>query len=288
MNTNPNRLALVCVLIYLAACAIAIALGYLAVVTVVSLTGLLITAAAILMGKAKPAIPPDLCGHCTTPLPDHWTRSLCPTCAAIYYDGLHTSAPCLLHGRCIYDSAPHDSANNFHGRAEARTPQAPPAAKPCRLRDSAPVVILLSAICYLLSAIGYAQSVTLAWNPNSETNLAGYYVYQGTTTGQYPQRTNVGLATTHTLTNLARGLTYYWAVTAYNTTGLESDPSKEVSYQVPKPPDPPQNLRITATLQAAATIAGPWTNVATLTLQTNTAAPWLQFYRARLDTTLTK
>lgn len=77
----------------------------------------------------------------------------------------------------------------------------------------------------------------MAWNPNSETNLAGYRLYYGTASRQYAASNSVPRAlTTSTVTNLTSGLTYYFAVTAVAMDGLESGYSDEVSYRVPSPP----------------------------------------------------
>ena len=46
-------------------------------------------------------------------------------------------------------------------------------------------------------------------------------------------RLEVGLATTYTVTNLLAGHTYYFAVAAYNTAGIESGKSNEVVYTTP-------------------------------------------------------
>jgi hypothetical protein len=73
------------------------------------------------------------------------------------------------------------------------------------------------------------QTVTLAWNANSEANLAGYKLYYGPASRAYTNVVNVGNATTFSLPNLVEGITYYFAVTAYNTSGAESDYSTEVS-----------------------------------------------------------
>ena len=83
-----------------------------------------------------------------------------------------------------------------------------------------------------------SNSVTLAWNPeaatgNSATNAAGYYLYIGTTNGTYTQVTDVKNATTYVVPNLTSGTTYYFAVTAYNSTGTQSPYSNQVSYAVP-------------------------------------------------------
>jgi hypothetical protein len=76
-----------------------------------------------------------------------------------------------------------------------------------------------------------AQNVTLLWDPpNAESDIAGYRLYYGTASGNYSQSTEVGNATTTTVSNLAVGQTYYFVVTDFNTAGLESLPSNEVSY----------------------------------------------------------
>ena len=77
------------------------------------------------------------------------------------------------------------------------------------------------------------QSVTLAWDANTEPDLAGYIVHYGAASGSYTNAVDVGNTTTATVSNLVESCTYYFAVTAYNTSGLESDPSNEVSYSVP-------------------------------------------------------
>jgi len=83
-----------------------------------------------------------------------------------------------------------------------------------------------------------SNSVTLAWDPdaatgNSATNTAGYYLYIGTTSGTYTQVTDVKNATTYVVQNLTSGTTYYFAVTAYNSSGTQSPYSNQVSYAVP-------------------------------------------------------
>lgn len=77
------------------------------------------------------------------------------------------------------------------------------------------------------------SSVGLTWSPNTESDLAGYKVYQGTASGVYDKVTDVGLVTLTTVDGLAVGPRYFFVVTAYNTARLESDPSNEVEYEVP-------------------------------------------------------
>ena len=87
--------------------------------------------------------------------------------------------------------------------------------------------ICLIVAIFLPSSL-IAADVVLAWDANSETDLAGYKVYYGTVSRTYGSPVTVGNTTTYTAQNLAPG-TYYFTVTAYNTAGAESGYSNEVS-----------------------------------------------------------
>jgi hypothetical protein len=73
-------------------------------------------------------------------------------------------------------------------------------------------------------------SCTLEWNPNSEPELAGYRLYYGTASGYYEFSIDAGNRTTCTVTGLDPDLTYYFAATAYDAEGVESEYSNEVSW----------------------------------------------------------
>jgi len=84
----------------------------------------------------------------------------------------------------------------------------------------------------------YAGQVSLSWTaPTTNTNgtpltdLAGYKIYYGTSSGNYSQNIDVGNVTTYTLSNLAAG-SYYFAATAYDTAGNQSAFSNEVNKTV--------------------------------------------------------
>jgi hypothetical protein len=79
--------------------------------------------------------------------------------------------------------------------------------------------------------------VTLAWNASAGP-VAGYRVYYGTASGHYPASANAGDTTTFTVANLMAGLTYYFAVRAYDGTGSWSGFSNEVSATVGVVPSP--------------------------------------------------
>ncbi|MBN2010769.1 T9SS type A sorting domain-containing protein [candidate division KSB1 bacterium] len=73
------------------------------------------------------------------------------------------------------------------------------------------------------------QSVLIiSWHPNNDTDLKGYKLYYGNESRRYKNVQTVGLDTTCTLENLKGGLYYYFALTAYDFHGNESDYSDEI------------------------------------------------------------
>jgi hypothetical protein len=75
----------------------------------------------------------------------------------------------------------------------------------------------------------------LSWNaPTTNTDgtpltdLAGYKVHMGTSSGNYTTVVDIGNVTTYTVSNLAPG-TYYFVVTAYDSSNIESGFSNEAS-----------------------------------------------------------
>ena len=75
-------------------------------------------------------------------------------------------------------------------------------------------------------------SVTLTWMANGESDLAGYKIYVGTVSGtyNYPGSAFVtGKVTSYTVSNLPKGQTYVFAMSAYDSAGYESVRSAEVS-----------------------------------------------------------
>ena len=79
-------------------------------------------------------------------------------------------------------------------------------------------------------ATATGETATLSWNANSEPDLQGYKIYLATTSGGYgaPITTLPMDATSYTVTDLEIGTTYFFAVTAYNSSGAESSFSNEV------------------------------------------------------------
>ncbi len=82
----------------------------------------------------------------------------------------------------------------------------------------------------LLLAVSTVQAayLDLAWDTNQEADLAGYKIYFGTSSGSYSHFADVGNVTSCRLENLADGVSYYLAATAYDTAGNKSPYSLEV------------------------------------------------------------
>jgi len=90
---------------------------------------------------------------------------------------------------------------------------------------------------WTFTTVAAIPSALLTWSPVIEPNLAGYRVYYGSVPGVYGQTfgsgINAGNVTTYTVLGLLNGVRYYFAVTAYDAAGNESDYSNEVSKQMP-------------------------------------------------------
>ena len=112
-----------------------------------------------------------------------------------------------------------------------------------------PLIIIFFSAFFLLCSVTpspiYAMDVTLSWEANTEADLAGYRIYYktanpdapyngtGAAEGNSPVDFPIELIDTNvpifTFTNLSDTQVYYFAVTAYDTSNLESEYSNEVS-----------------------------------------------------------
>jgi len=93
----------------------------------------------------------------------------------------------------------------------------------------------LSAVLLHSSVLAAASnaSITLGWDASSTTDIAGYRIYVGGSSLTYTNSVAVGDVTSGTVSNLVAGLTYYFAVTAYDVVGLESPFSGQIIYTIP-------------------------------------------------------
>lgn len=111
------------------------------------------------------------------------------------------------------------------------------------------VLVSLIACLTLLGGPTTTQpALTLAWNSVSDARLAGYTLYWGASSRTYTNSVQVAAPSTSvTVSNLVRDVTYYFAVTARSTSGLESAYSVEVNYHTTPLPPVPVSVTITET-----------------------------------------
>lgn len=113
-----------------------------------------------------------------------------------------------------------------------------------------------------IGCVSIAEAVTFTWNPNTESDLAGYKLYMGTAPGAYTSSIDVGNKTTTVIAGLTPG-TWYFALTAYDdkTPANESGFSIEISTTIAPPPDTtppgvPQQFRITLNVDEFGNVTG--------------------------------
>ena len=123
--------------------------------------------------------------------------------------------------------------------------------------------LIAVTILAILAIAGIAQAATInvSWNPNTEPDLAGYRLYVGEASGQYGEPVDVGNVTGHVMEITPEyGATYYFALTAYDTSGNESGYSDEATCFVPDgvKPEKPTGLRAITWIIWLAGGGGTW------------------------------
>ena len=126
-------------------------------------------------------------------------------------------------------------------------------------------------ILIVMSVQLQAAQVQLTWTApttNADgtalTDLAGYRVYYGQTSGNLTQNVAVGNQTTYPLSGLNGGQLYYFAVTAYDTSGNQSARSNEASATTPiDPPSSPVASFTGTPTTGSAPLAVTFTNTST-------------------------
>ena len=99
-----------------------------------------------------------------------------------------------------------------------------------------------------MSVCAFATDVSLQWDPNTETDLAGYRVYMGTNTNKPELFVKLKETTSPQamISSLDPSRSYSFAVTAFNTSGMESAYSNIVT--IPAAPSIPNGLKWSLTL----------------------------------------
>lgn len=119
--------------------------------------------------------------------------------------------------------------------------------------------------------------MTLAWSQSADTNVVGYFRYYGRASGNYTNKVNVGKVTSATIPGLTEGATYFFAITAYVASGLESVPSNEVGYTAPLSNNPPI-IVLTSPVNGAGYTAPATINLAASVTANGHSITKVQFY----------
>ena len=94
------------------------------------------------------------------------------------------------------------------------------------MRTRAWLSVFFVLFLLLLGVKAEARPIALAWDANTESNIAGYVVVYGYASGAYTASVDVGNKTNVTLQNLPDNQTIYFAVKAYNTVRPGKQPFK--------------------------------------------------------------
>lgn len=91
--------------------------------------------------------------------------------------------------------------------------------------------LFVLAVWLALAPAAYAQpgTVQLAWDTTTQSSVTGYRVSYGTASREYSNTLDATANTTATISGLAEGQRYYFAVQAYTADGVSSTYSTEVS-----------------------------------------------------------
>ncbi len=86
-------------------------------------------------------------------------------------------------------------------------------------------------LLFVFTETGQADSVKISWAAGSGSQVAGYKIYQGTSSRHYTKSAAVSkTATSTTIIGLTTGTTYYFAATSYDSAGNQSAYSDEIVF----------------------------------------------------------
>ena len=120
-----------------------------------------------------------------------------------------------------------------------------------------------------------AASVTLAWDASTSPDVAGYRIYFGPTSGSYSGTVEAGNFTTNTILGLSNNSTTFFAVTAYDIDGIESDFSNEIKYDVL---DSSPTIVLTSPVDGSSYVAPTTINLAATATANGHSIAKVQFY----------
>jgi hypothetical protein len=153
-----------------------------------------------------------------------------------------------------------------------------------QVRRAGLLVVFVSVLTLAVPTPALALDLTLGWDASTDPTVVGYNLYYGTTSRGYTNMVVAGSATTVTISNLASAVTYYFAATSVDNTGLESVYSAEASFgpaaNLPPTLDPIADMTINEndglhTVSLAGISSGSSNEVQTLTITAFSSNPAL-------------
>ncbi len=164
----------------------------------------------------------------------HWTWRIFALAASIAcYSASAQISPCDLNGDGVVNVTDVQLAVNMAVGAAPCTANIMGAGV-CNI-----VVVqrVVNAALGLGCVTGSGHSATLTWVASTSSNVAGYNVYRGTTSGGPYTLINATptSALTYVDTTVAAGQTYYYVVESVGTNGSLSAASNEASAVIPSP-----------------------------------------------------
>ncbi|MDR3579650.1 MAG: fibronectin type III domain-containing protein [Oryzomonas sp.] len=162
-------------------------------------------------------------------------------------------------------------------------------ARPARNVNLPFILVIILAGSVLVSSFAanvFAATASLSWAAPTTytdgtpiTNLGGYRVYTGTTSGSYSQNIDVGNVTSYTVSGLNNAATYYFAVTAYDASGDVSGFSSQASYTTPAAPPSSNTYTLSASAGSDGSISPSGSTVVSQgTSQTYAITPNTNYY----------
>lgn len=112
-----------------------------------------------------------------------------------------------------------------------QTVEGPAEVGPVVLKTNAPISRMVKSKSVSLPTPGISivpHSIGLQWEPSPDDDVAAYNIYYGTESRAYLNLFQAGNNTNCVITGLVGGVTYYFAATAVDTFGMESDFSDEL------------------------------------------------------------
>jgi hypothetical protein len=110
-------------------------------------------------------------------------------------------------------------------------------------------------ILLLIPSLVYGAQVSFEWDANPVTEeIAGYKIYYGIASRNYTKNIDVGNVTTGIVKDLPVSTNYFFAATAYDKYGNESDYSNEVQWYATRLTLPSFRIKLMVKPGATATV----------------------------------